>query len=101
MSYSTRFRSTYYSSGSFPPGVKWLIIANVGMFLIQYFSSGTGLGEVLPLLALVPRTVVHSFTLWQLVTYLFLHGGVWHLLVNMFTLWMFGRTLEAEWGTRQ
>ena len=33
MRYSTRYRSTYYSSGSFPPGVKWLVIANVVAFL--------------------------------------------------------------------
>jgi membrane associated rhomboid family serine protease len=101
MRYSTRYRSTYSSSGSFPPGVKWLIIVNVAMFLLTYFAGRTGLGRDLALLALVPNTVVHSFTIWQLVTYLFMHGGVWHLLVNMFTLWMFGRTLEAEWGTRQ
>ena len=101
MRYSTRYRSTSYSSGSFPPGVKWLIIANVVMFLIAYFAGGTSLGRDLRLLELVPDTVVHNFTIWQLFTYLFLHGGVWHLLVNMFTLWMFGRTLEAEWGTRQ
>ena len=87
MRYSTRYRSTYYSSGSFPPGVKWLIIANVVMFLIAYFAGGTSLGRDLRLLELVPDTVVHNFTIWQLFTYLFLHGGVWHLLVNMFTLW--------------
>lgn len=101
MRYSNRYRSTYSSSGNFPPGVKWLLIANVAIFLLQYFSAGTSLQETLWIFALVPYTVVHSFTIWQLFTYLFLHGGVWHLLMNMFTLWMFGRTLEAEWGTRQ
>src|SRR5215471_17706204 len=100
MRYSTRYRSTYYTSGSFPPGVKWLLISNVVVFLLQYFSAGTSLQQDFRLLELVPYTVVHSFTIWQLFTYLFLHGGVWHLLVNMFTLWMFGRTLEMEWGTR-
>ena len=39
--------------------------------------------------------------MWQLVTYLFLHGGIWHLLVNMLTLWMFGIQLERDWGTRR
>ena len=39
--------------------------------------------------------------IYQLVTYLFLHGGFWHLLFNMFTLWMFGATLERDWGTRR
>ena len=101
MRYSTRYRSTYSSSGNFPPAVKWLLIVNVAIFLVQSFSSGTSLGEDFRLFALVPRTVIHSFTIWQLFTYLFLHGDTWHLLGNMFTLWMFGKTLENEWGTRQ
>jgi membrane associated rhomboid family serine protease len=52
-------------------------------------------------LSLSPDYVVHRFAIWQLATYLFLHGGIWHLLVNMFTLWMFGATLERDWGTRR
>ena len=38
---------------------------------------------------------------WQLATYLFLHGGIWHLIFNMLTLWMFGSPLEGDWGTRR
>ena len=37
---------------------------------------------------------------WQLVTYMFLHGGVFHILFNMLALWMFGAELERIWGTR-
>jgi membrane associated rhomboid family serine protease len=37
---------------------------------------------------------------WQLFTYMFLHGGIGHLLFNMLSLWMFGITLEQTWGTR-
>jgi membrane associated rhomboid family serine protease len=37
---------------------------------------------------------------WQPVTYMFLHGGVFHLLFNMLALWMFGVELERLWGTR-
>ena len=36
--------------------------------------------------------------LWQPLTYLFFHGGVWHVLINMFVLWMFGSELERLWG---
>ena len=32
---------------------------------------------------------------------MFLHGGIWHLLFNMLTLWFFGTQLERDWGTRQ
>lgn len=39
-------------------------------------------------------------TLWQLVSYSFLHGGLTHLALNMFALWMFGSAVEYRWGTR-
>ncbi len=84
-----------YASGLFPPGVKWLLISNTAIFLLTYLFG-------MPLiLALVPVTVVHNFTIWQLVTYLFLHGGITHILFNMLALWMFGTPLEQEWGTRR
>jgi membrane associated rhomboid family serine protease len=54
-------------------------------------------------MALVPDLVVYSFPwyLWQLVTYMFLHGGIQHILFNMLALWMFGVPLEQTWGTRR
>ena len=103
MRYNTRYGSTrFFSSGYFPDGVKWLLISNVAIFVLTYLAAGTNfLAEVFPWLALRPDYVVHRLAIWQLVTYLFLHGGVLHLLFNMFTLWMFGITLEKEWGTRR
>lgn len=103
MRYDTRYRFTsFFSSGYFPDGVKWLLISNVAVFVLSYLAAGTGfLENVFPWLALRTYYVVHKFAIWELVTYLFLHGGIWHLLVNMFTLWMFGITLEKEWGTRR
>ncbi len=41
-----------------------------------------------------------QLALWQPVTYMFLHGGIGHLLFNMLALWMFGTELERTWGTR-
>lgn len=38
--------------------------------------------------------------IWQAVTYMFLHGGFQHILLNMLGLWMFGSQLESEWGSR-
>lgn len=40
------------------------------------------------------------FQLWQLVSYSFLHGGVFHILINMYVLWMFGKPIEDHWGSR-
>jgi membrane associated rhomboid family serine protease len=92
--------SPYASSFSFGPGpisttLQALIGANVVMFVAQ------GIFPVLTaLLGLHPAWVIHSFWIWQLVTYMFLHGGLFHILFNMLALWMFGAELERTWGTR-
>jgi membrane associated rhomboid family serine protease len=88
---------------SFPPftkAVKWLILINAGVFLfttlLQAFAPGAA--DVLALVfSLVPGLVVHGW-LWQLITYSFLHVGIFHILFNMLWLWMFGAQLEMDWG---
>jgi len=92
--------SPYASSFSFGPGpistaLKALIGANVLMFVITTFAPA-----VVPYLGLVPAFVIHQFWLWQAVTYMFLHGGIFHIVFNMLALWMFGAELERIWGTR-
>jgi membrane associated rhomboid family serine protease len=102
MRYTTGYRTrSFYTSGYFPPGVKWLLISNIAVFVLSYLARGTELGQIFRFLALTPAAVVHNLQVYQLVTYLFLHGGFWHLIVNMFTLWMFGAGLEQDWGTRR
>jgi len=102
-------QQTYFVRPSFSParftGLVWLLIANAAVFLAQvllrpYVFSATGI-ELERVLGLVPAWVWKKLFLWQLVTYLFLHGGAFHLLFNLFTLWMFGRELEALWGQRE
>ena len=53
------------------------------------------------LFALYAEGAVRSLFVWQLFTYMFLHGGITHLLFNMLTLWFFGTQLERDWGTRR
>jgi membrane associated rhomboid family serine protease len=102
MRHSTRYRlNSFFSSNNFPNGVKWLIVSNTAVFVISSLTRQTSFGEIFNLFALVPRAVIYHLAIWQLATYLFLHGGIWHLLINMFTLWMFGVTLERDWGTRR
>jgi membrane associated rhomboid family serine protease len=91
--------SAYTSSYSFGPGgistaIKALIGANVALFLVQFFAPA-----VTDLLGLRPIFVVRYFWVWQLATYMFLHGGVFHIVFNMLALWMFGTELERRWGT--
>ena len=95
-----RTSSPYASSFSFGPGpvstaLKTLIGANVAMFIAATFVPALTI-----LLGLVPSAVIHEFRVWQLVTYMFMHGGLFHLLFNMLALWMFGAELERRWGTR-
>jgi membrane associated rhomboid family serine protease len=95
-----RYSSPYASSFSFGPGpvstaLKALIGANIAVFLITTFSR-----SLFPVFGLVPALVLHNFWVWQLVTYMFLHEGIWHILFNMLALWMFGTELERRWGTR-
>ena len=97
MRYQTRYRS-FTTSDYLPNGVKWLLIANVGLFVLYYVFPS--LAEHLLLLSLVPVMVVKHLALWQLATYMFLHGGIFHILFNMLALWMFGTELERIWGSR-
>lgn len=101
-------RNSTYQETSFgfqqglTPGIKWLLIANAGMFVLQLIlQSAMPTLRIERYLGLVPYAISHSFFVWQLATYMFLHGGFMHILFNMFALWMFGSDLERQWGTRE
>jgi len=97
MAYQTRYRS-FTITDYLPNGVKWLLIVNVALFVL--YDVFPSLAEHMLLLSLVPIMVIRHFAIWQLVTYMFLHGGISHILFNMLALWMFGAVLERDWGTR-
>src|ERR1700746_3246820 len=86
------------------PGVQLLIIANVAVYIleafIQYFGGVGAYNWLLKWFGLVPAGVIPGLRIWQPFTYLFLHdiGDIWHILLNMFMLWMFGREVELGWG---
>lgn len=85
--------------GPLSPGVRTILISTVGIYVFQMtadFLAHVNLGR---LFGLVPFDVIHHVFLWQMVTYLFLHGGFFHILLNMLALWMFGTELEWLWGT--
>jgi membrane associated rhomboid family serine protease len=91
-------RDLSYSSfgpGPLSPAIKALIATNVVLFLAAYVIS-----DLITLFGLRPADVVLQGRIWQVVTYMFLHGNIGHILFNMLALWMFGTELERLWGTR-
>jgi len=88
-----------------PPVVRALLIANVGMFMLEVATGGS---QIIYALALWPvqspgltmHLAAPPFEIWQLLSYSFLHGSVMHLLLNMYALWLFGTRMENVWGSR-
>ena len=83
-----------------PPVVKNLIIINIamllGLFAFEQFFR-TNLNFYLGLFYFQSPL----FQPWQLVTHMFMHGNFFHLLFNMWALWIFGKTLESVWGSKR
>jgi membrane associated rhomboid family serine protease len=95
---SRSFRPQPLSSGpSFLGSAVGRVIAvTVAMFFVQNL-----LPAVQPWLALSPRAVVEHLYVWQLVTYIFLHGSFWHLFFNMLVLYFLGNMVEGVWGSKR
>jgi membrane associated rhomboid family serine protease len=86
--------------GSTPPVTKNLIIINVvlllgSMLLAQMFR--VNLNGVLGMYYFQSPL----FAPWQIVTHMFMHGGLGHIFFNMYALWIFGKTLESVWGSKR
>jgi len=97
------YRQVSYSFG--PPltrAVKQLIIVTTAAFAVTYIPQQIfGWSAPYAWFALHPDDVLHHFYIWQLVSYMFLHAGFFHILFNMFALWMFGSDLENLWGRQK
>jgi membrane associated rhomboid family serine protease len=93
----SRYGSVAYSMGPGPlsQAIKTLIAINVGAYVVSLIVPA-----IVVRLGLVPAMVLGQLALWQPLTYMFLHGGLGHLVFNMLALWMFGTELERTWGTR-
>jgi membrane associated rhomboid family serine protease len=85
------------------PVVKWILIACGAVWLLQVITDRLiAPGLLAGWFGCIPEFVILRGFIWQPLTYMFLHGtyGVWHLLINMLILWMFGGELERYWGPR-
>jgi membrane associated rhomboid family serine protease len=89
---------------SFPPftrAVKQLLLVNAAVYVVVLLLGAFAEGSehwIQLHFGLVPYVVVFRAWIWQLVTYAFLHSGLFHIFFNMLALWMFGAQLEQDWG---
>ena len=81
----------------FTDAIKILIIINVGLFLLRFVAKSQI--DLAGIFGLSPNTVWPM--IWQPITYMFIHGDLFHVLINMFVLWMFGSEMESIWGRTQ
>lgn len=90
-----------------PPGEPWsatgvIIIANTIVFALQLLTGirpGSQLARLLDHAVLVPGELAHG-AVWQLLTFQFMHGGLFHLGINCLMLYLFGRAVESALGRR-
>ena len=104
----------YVRPDNFPPIVKNLLIINVLVYVAQLtLNNQFHITEKLMLYPLIPdelqnilvqeevRGAGQKFEPYQIFTHMFAHGPIYHILFNMFSLWMFGRVLENVWGPKK
>lgn len=92
--YSPSTTHVQFGPGPISQAVRAILIACAGVYLLTLVWP-----PALFLLGVSPRDVIEDFRLWQPVTYIFVHTGMWHLVFNMLGIWMFGVELERRWGT--
>jgi len=81
--------------------VLWLMIINTVIFALVFLPAMWGwydIGKLLRIFGQVNADLFSKLMLWQLVTAMFLHGGIGHLINNMFALWVCGSSIENEKG---
>ena len=93
----TYYRYRFSFGYGLPPVVKNLMIIMGAVFLLQMLVGGW----MEFYFGLIPILVWKEYFLWQLFTYIFLHGGFSHILFNLLALWWFGGELENYWGSKK
>jgi membrane associated rhomboid family serine protease len=77
--------------------VQWLIAVNVAIYFLQLTVLRAS--DVQGALGFQVHNLGHQW--WTIGTYMFAHGGLWHLVLNMAALWLFGPRVEAQWSPRE
>jgi len=85
-----------FSPRYFTDAVKTLVLINVVLFFLRFIALRQfDLAQVFGLSSKTAWPMI-----WQPLTYMFIHGGLWHVVINMFVLWMFGSEMESVWGRK-
>lgn len=79
-----------------PPVTRNLLIINIIMFVATLINENFMVGTFA---MFYPKSFF--FRPWQILTHMFMHGGVWHIFFNMWSLWMFGTVLERAVGSKK
>jgi membrane associated rhomboid family serine protease len=93
----TYYRYRFSFGYGLTPVVKNLMIIMGIVFFLRMFLTR----EIDFYFGLIPLLVWKKYFLWQLFTYIFLHGGFSHIFFNLLALWMFGGELESYWGSKK
>ena len=95
-------RSRLFFGGPATRTVKSLIIITVAVFISQLaFRHLFGSHLIEASFGLIPARITYEYALWRFASYMFVHSGIFHILFNMLTLYMFGNELVRYWGPRR
>lgn len=89
-----------YRPERFTKGVLNLMIIN-GILFLATMVIHSKYGFKLETLFALYFPLFPEFKWFQLITHMFMHGSVMHILLNMYGLWLFGTKLESLWGTQR
>jgi membrane associated rhomboid family serine protease len=92
---------SYMGGGGLTPAIRMIMIICGIVYGLEWLGGRAFQDSLIRSFGLSPASVIGSLAVWQLGTYIFLHGGFFHILFNMFALWMFGSDLERRWGSRE
>ncbi|NQU41092.1 MAG: rhomboid family intramembrane serine protease [Lentisphaerae bacterium] len=88
-------------SPRFPIATKGILIATAALFIVHYYFLNDEMQSMVTYFFSMRRDGLRSYFLWQPLTYMFLHGGLLHLIFNMLVVFVFGKELERILGPRR
>ncbi len=101
------YKQVQFGPGGITPAVRTILAANIAVFiltsiagLVDRFSGSDILSFIILRLGISPKLCLGGLHIWQPLTYMFLHSGLFHIFFNMLMLWMFGVEVERRMGTR-